>query len=146
MVALFRLSTFECAGVQWDRQRVRRELDLREILRLWQERWEMVPAAAGLDIDLKSDKEDGPWVFTFRTLLVIGKWWDARVACMIAAEQQRDAGQSVHGNGTADGVEMPQQQQMEAADFTTMNLDGWDDTWMRDILGGGYDFFKEPYF
>ena len=146
MVALFRLSTFECPGVQWDRQRVRQELDLREILRLWQERWQMVPAAAGLDADLTSDKDEGPWVYTHRTLLVIGKWWEARVACMIAAERQSDAGQGVEGNGTAEGFGMPQQHQIEAMDFTAMNLDGWDDTWMRDMLGGGYDYFKEPYF
>ena len=59
LVALYRLSTFESPDIPWDRQRVRQELDLGDIIKLIADRWEQVPAAAGIEMGSRRVGERG---------------------------------------------------------------------------------------
>lgn len=146
IVALFRISTFEAPGVPWDRQRVREELDLAEVLKIWTQRWEAVPAAAGLDTSDMTNKDDDIWASTMTRLVAIRSWWEMKLQGMIAADSERDRRIGMGENGSADGFGTSgQQQQMEALDFGALNMDFMDDAWMRDILGGGCDFTGEAY-
>jgi hypothetical protein len=145
MVALFRLSTFETPGIPWDRQRVIAELNFGELIRTWAERWEGVPNAAGLDINKEGENEESPWCYTRKLLLVILNWWEVKIAPKIAADTRKSGGQGTEENTAMDTTKTPGQQPMEM-DFAVANLDLLDDVWMKDILGGGYEFFRDPYF
>jgi hypothetical protein len=144
LVVLFRLSTFESPNVPWDTQRIRQELDLGKLVELWAERWDGIPAAAGLETNTMSDKGDDPWSFTKRKLFGIAKWWEARegkVAAISAAEAEKDGSHGVD-HGTVDGFG---EQQMDTMDFTALSMDMFDDVWMGGLLGGR-DYATEPYF
>lgn len=144
LVALFRLSTFESPDVFWDRQRVRQELDLSEVLKLWAERWEGVPAAAGLDTDITSAKEEDPWSYTRKKILAIRRWWDAKIAATNAAEMEKDRGPGVESDGAMNGFGMPSGDHMEGTDFAAMTMDFMDDSWMKEWLEGAYDLSGVP--
>jgi hypothetical protein len=105
-----------------------------------------VPAAAGLDADVMNEQNFNPWGHTRRTLLMIGKWWDAKLATMIAAEAEGESGQTLAGDVPLHECGGPRDSELEGINFTDINMDGLDDVWMRDMLGGGYEFFREPYF
>lgn len=129
--ALFSLSTFESPDVPWDRQRVRQELDLGEMVKLMLGRWKGVPAAPGLDTGGMGEKGEDLWTLTKRSM-GIGNWWETKVAAAAAAaaESEREGGHDVamgHGNGNGNevvnGFGVLGQQQMEARDFAAMNMD-----------------------
>ena len=64
---------------------------------------------------------------------------------MTAADAERESGLGAEDDGAANGLGIPGQQQMEALEFGAMNMDTLDDIWMRDLMGGGYEFNLEPY-
>jgi hypothetical protein len=153
LVALYRLSTFESPDIPWDRQRVRQELDLGDIFKLMADRWEQVPPAAGIEMGFRRAGERGddqwsgdPWSHTRKRVLGIGNWWEAKVATMAAADAERESGPGAEENRAVNRFGAPGQQQMEALEFGAMNMDTLDDIWIRDLLGGGYEFNLEPYF
>lgn len=121
---------------------MRQELDLGDIVKLMADRWEQVPPAAGIEMGSRRVGERGdqcsgdPWSHTRKRILGIGNWWEAKVAAMTAADAERESGLR---------AEVPGQQQMEALEFGAMNMDTLDDIWMRDLMGGGYEFNLEPY-
>ncbi len=153
LVALFRLSTFESPNVLWDRQRVRQELDLGEVVKLMSDRWGGVSAAAGLDTSGMGENGEDLWILTKR-FMGIGNWWEMKVAAAAAAatEAEREGGRGVavgHGNGNGnevvDGLGVPGPQQMEAMDFAAMNVDFLEDVWIKDLLAGGCEFTFEAF-
>jgi hypothetical protein len=144
LVALFRLTTFEHPEVSWDRQKVKQELDLREVLRIWIERWEKVPEAAGLQINTTGGAEETFWSLIREKFLAIASWYDLKLAAMSTAEAEKQNIQVPASNGSLNGS-MASIQPQSDIDFTTVNVDQFDDTWMRDLLGAGFEF-TEPYF
>ncbi|KAF2103661.1 hypothetical protein NA57DRAFT_50533 [Rhizodiscina lignyota] len=143
MVALFRLTTFESPGIPWDRQRVRREFDFGQVIRTWLERWEGAPAAAGLDASVWSNVDGPPWAATRKYLSAIINWWEAKIAPRLVTEvngmRVQDDTASIVRTMYTDGS------QLEPVEHADQNLEFLDDEWMRDVLGPGYDFFREPY-
>lgn len=148
MVALFRLTTFEAPGIPWDRQKVVREFDFGQLMKTWMDRWEGIPAAAGLDTDMSSETEDGPWVHTRKLLQGIVNWFEAKIKPMLEKETRMAQGEDqplANGAPSMNGFEATEQQ-MEGIDFASVNLDFLDDEWTRHVLGSGYEFFREPQF
>ncbi|KFY10185.1 hypothetical protein V491_07780 [Pseudogymnoascus sp. VKM F-3775] len=153
IVALYRLSTFECPGVSWDRQLVREEVDLGVMISILTEKWGGVPAAAGLDTS-------GPgvhnvWMLTNRMLGKVASWWEMKVVAPAAAAaaaaaadaENRLGGQdltTVHGNAGGNeglnGFGAQGQLPMQDIDFGATNMDLWDDIWMRDLLAGDFPY------
>jgi hypothetical protein len=144
LVALFRLNTFESPDVPWDRQKVKQELDLKDILKLWIERWEQVPAATGLVTSMMSGEEDDIWSFTREKILAISSWYELKLAAMSTADADKQTRQGLEENGGLNRS-MESLQQQTDMDFSTVNLEAFDDTWIGDLLGGGFEF-TEPYF
>jgi hypothetical protein len=151
MVALFRLSTFEAEGVPWDRARVRREMEFGKAMTTWMETWRRIPDAAGLDIDMSSETADGPWAHSNRLIMGVVTWWETKVLPKLEAEangvdaQQQDQQQSAEGGG----IERTGPQSLGLMDgiggFDGVDMDYLNDDWMRDVLGSGYEFFREPF-
>ncbi|OBT72654.1 hypothetical protein VF21_08578 [Pseudogymnoascus sp. 05NY08] len=151
LVALYRLSTFECPGVSWDRQLVREEVDLGVMINLLTEKWGRVPAAAGIDTT-------GPglhniWMLTNRMLGKIAHWWEMKVVAPAAAAtaaadaENRLGGQNLTighensgGNEGIHGFGAQGQLPMQDIDFGTTNMDLLDDVWMRDLLAGDFPY------
>lgn len=142
IVALYRLSTFECPGVSWDRQLVRQEIDLGVMINVLTEKWGRVPAAAGLDTS-------GPgvhniWRLTNRMLKKVGSWWEIKVvapaaAAAAAADAESGCGQDLTmGHGNSGGDEGLQGFDIDFG--ATNNMDLLDDVWMRDLLAGDFPY------
>ncbi|KAF2188861.1 hypothetical protein K469DRAFT_564540 [Zopfia rhizophila CBS 207.26] len=140
LVTLFRLSTFESAGVYWDRQRVRQELDFAEVLKTWLKRWRGALDATGLDIRLNED-EASTWGFSNKILSGILNWWEVRIAPRLANKSENEG---MEGSMPMNTSTISNQQQVETIDLASMNLDFSDDVWMMDVLGG-YEHFGELY-
>jgi hypothetical protein len=140
LIVLFRLSTFE--SPEWDRKRVRQELDLGETVRLMASRWEEVATAANLNEGVSEhipgpthDPDHGPWAYTRKKLLVVAHFWEMKLASMVQSEEGRPT--------TADNhfaIEGFDQQQFEGMDFA--NVDFLNDVWMGEYsgfeMGGAY--------
>jgi hypothetical protein len=130
VVTLFRLSTFESMVIPWDTQKVRQKIDLGETLRLWAERFEAVPDETGMDPGMSSENNDSPWSHSPRAIKLIRKWWD--------------------NSGVAEGNvsvgEIASQQEIDRNESSMIKMDVFDDVWMRDMMGGEFDMFKEPYY
>lgn len=159
LVTLYNLSTLAAAaGVPWDRQRVRQELDLGDVIRRIAERWDRVLPAAGIehgpapavgryDGEHQRIPED-PWSNTKRKVAEIGRWWEAKVAAISATDA---AGMGDNGPPEAESVmsldafNSGQPQMNNAFEFEPMDMDTLDDSWLRDLLGGGHDFNLAPY-
>ena len=144
LIVLFRLSTFESPGVQWDRKKVRQELDLGHIVKLMASRWEEVATVAGLDQGLMNqimsptnDSDEGPWAYTRKKLLVVAHFWETKLASMVHIEEDRPA--TAQSHNLSDFVTLDQQQ-IEGMDFSSVGF--LNDIWMGDLsgleLGGPY--------
>lgn len=147
MVALFRLTTFEAPGVHWDRQKVLKDFDFGQLMKTWMDRWEGIPAAAGLDVDISSETEESPWVHTRKMIMGIVNWWEAKIKPMLEKDARMAPEVDQHlsnGNEGLNGFDTDQQ--MEGIDFPAVNLDFLDDEWMRHALGSGYEFLREAHF
>jgi hypothetical protein len=142
LVALFRLSTFEAPGIPWDRQQVKEELDFREVLKLWSDRWEKVPAAAGLEVLMTDGAEDNMWFYTREKLSALTHWFDSKTAAM-AAEAERQHGQGLE-SGILNGPTNPARHPTDI-DFGMLTFDPFDDAWMRDMISGGFDFNTDTF-
>jgi hypothetical protein len=141
IVALFRLSTFESPDIAWDRQRiVKEELDFAKMVSTWQERWARVVEEAGLITE--SDEED-PWRITGRTLSVMLNIWHTKILPKITSTENAVV---LEGLTSIDAASMPNLQTVDGVDFANMNLDYLDDRWINDILTGGQEYLREPYF
>jgi hypothetical protein len=144
IVALFRLSTFESPDVPWDRQIVLRELNFGEVLRIWSKRWEKVAEVAGLDIDPAGQNEN-PWNKTGKSLTVLLNWWDVMIAPKLAVDTDNTEVHDVVANPQVDIVKGLEHPLVEPSDFSTMNLDGLDDIWTKDMFEGYWEVFKDPF-
>ncbi|KAF4631334.1 hypothetical protein G7Y89_g6795 [Cudoniella acicularis] len=150
LVALFRLSTFEAPDISWDRQRVRREVDLADIVKRILDGLEQAPQVAGIEMNprLVSEREGGQllkgsWFYVKKVLLVVKNCWEAKFAAMNAADAEREGGPGPEDNDAVNEFGIPGSQQMDALEFGAMNMDMLDDTWMRDLLGGSkFTFFE----
>jgi hypothetical protein len=151
LVALYRLSTFECPGVSWDRQLVRQEVDLGVMINLLTEKWGQVPAAAG--IDTTGPGVHNIWMLTNRMLGKIAHWWEMKVVAPAAAAaaaadaESRLGGQNLTighensgGNEGLHGFGAQGQLPMQDIDFGATNMDLLDDVWMRDLLAGDFPY------
>jgi hypothetical protein len=146
LVSLFRLSTFESPDTPWDRQRVRQELDFGDLIKLLVERCEQVALAEGMEVAPRraSEREDGlwpegSWLHAMNKLLVVRSVWDVKIAAMAAADAERESGPGPEHNGGLNGFGAHGPQQMDPLEFGNMDMDMLDDTWIRDLLGGGYE-------
>jgi hypothetical protein len=140
IVALFRISTFESPDIPWNRQRVRQEIDFGETVKLLAQRWSGAPKAGGLYHGAVRGKEDDVWSLTGKKFIGIKNWWD-----LMVADRQRD--QDMDQNSAVPGLGATgQQQQMEEVDYAAMNMEFWDDIWIKDLLGGGNEFTSDSYF
>jgi len=146
VVALFRLSTFESPGVTWDREIIRQDMDLGDVLQLIVDRWDKIPQANGIEmppgrVEATGDGQmsEQSWFHAMKKLLVVRTFWEAKVAAMTAMNSQlaNGVGQQYHSTDNDGELGM---QQMDNLDFGGMNVDMLDDNWIRDMLGGGYDF------
>lgn len=151
IVALYRLTTFECPGVSWDRQLVRQEVDLGVMINVLTERWGRVPAAAGLDTS--GPGVNNIWMLTNRMLGKIASWWEMKVvapaaaAAAAAADAEGRCDQNLTvGHGNAGGNEglhgfgVQGQLPMQDIDFGGTNMDLLDDVWMRDLFAGDFPY------
>lgn len=145
LVVLCRLSSFESADVpSWDRKKIRKELNLGAVVKMWGERWDSAPASAGLNTDMGDSKIENPWTFTSKKLKIVGKWWDAKLAAMEAAETESEkvVPESIHPAGFG----IPIAQPMDGVEFAALDLEHFDDVWLRDMMAGGYDFGTDNEF
>lgn len=134
LIVLFRLSTFESPN--WDRKRVRQELNLGETVKLMASRWEEVATAANLNeggihniLGPAHDPDHGPWAYTRKKLLVVAHFWEMKLASMVQSEE----GRSTTASNNNFAVGSFDQQQMEQMDFS--NMDWLNDIWMSDYSG-----------
>lgn len=153
LVTLYSLSTFEVAGVPWDRQRVTQELDLGDVIKLIADRWERVLPAAGIEQSSRPSSQnfneqipDDTWSNTKRKVSGISKWWETKVAAMSAADLVTRNGASVNLNAPQ-GTNAPGQQHANSMfEYGPADVEMLDDNWLRDLMGGGYDFNLAPHF
>jgi hypothetical protein len=138
LIVLCRLSTFESPNVPWDCKRVRRELDLGYLLKLWCDSWDAVPEAAGLILD-SDEVSVSPWLYTKEKLQPIVKWWAMKLAA--EAEKEAGTGSSMESKHTGDA-----QLQADGLDFTPVATDFWDEMWMTDIFGQRGGLFGNQQF
>ena len=110
ILGLYRLTTFDDPA--WDRGLVRDTADLSLILGQLIEKFTQVKAAGGLDSGTSEDKD--LFSANARTITAIKTWWDAKVA----AEPNDN---NVGLNET----------------LGEMNMDIFDDVWLRDMFGQG---------
>lgn len=143
MVAICRLNTFESPGIPWDRQRTLRELNLGDVVRTWIRRWDGIPDAVGLDTNISTETDDIIWSYTRRTLLVVLNWWEENIVPKLGMDAMKPGDEGIEKITPMNIFNAPHQSQMDAMD---VNVDILDDGWMRDMLGGGYDYFRNPYF
>jgi hypothetical protein len=146
LIALFRLGTFEAPDIPWDRQRVRREIDLGDTVKHIVDNWEQVPLVAGIITSSRLMRErgdgqlwEGSWIHAMKTLSVVKSCWEAKVAAMDAADAEREGGPRPEDNGAVNGLDISGSQQIDSLEFGGMNVDMLDDTWIKDMFGG-YDF------
>lgn len=111
MIALYRLSTFECPD--WDRSLVRDYANLSMILDQVVTNFSGVKAAVGLDKEGPDDRD--LFTLTSRTLSHIKTWWDSKASADLV------------GQDTA----------ILDATMSEMPIDFSDDAWLQDILGTG---------
>lgn len=158
LVCLFRLTTFESSEIDWDRQRVLRECNFSNFVKMMADHWASVPAAAGLDTDIMSETDTGPWAYTRRALLIIHGWFEAKILPGING-QPNDAGRDIvnglqqrQQEGLSGGSSDPRSDlettiHSEMVGFGGAVVDHFlDESWMKDMMGGGYDFFKDTAF
>ena len=110
ILALYRLSIFD--DPVWDRGLVRDTADLSFILGQIIEKSSQVKAAANLDPGTIEDKD--MFSGNARTIKAIKTWWDAKVAA------------EVNDNNIGLNETLGE-----------MNMDFFDDVWLRDIFGHG---------
>ncbi|KAF1985123.1 hypothetical protein K402DRAFT_380016 [Aulographum hederae CBS 113979] len=170
LVSLFRLTTLDTPDLPaWDRQRVRREIDLGDTIKILVRNIEGVPAVLGKDSQSQTQTEsssdanrDGDldsWSFTKHRLVVILNWWESKFSATFApdpdggratVDQQENSNAAVEPVANANAVDAlvarQQQHLYGIPDYASMNTDFMDDVWMHDFLGGGYDFTKEMTF
>jgi hypothetical protein len=144
IVALFRLSTFESPDVPWDRQVIIKEFDFGDVMKTLTKRWESVPEAAGLDISLNEEIEESPWIYTRKVLLVIVNWWEVMVLPKLGVATSGSQTPNIEVNTPAGLPRDPNNPLVEPIDFAAVNLDLFDDVWMRDMLEGCQELFRDP--
>ena len=113
ILALYRLATFD--DPVWDRGLVRDTADLSLILGQIIEKSSQVKAAVNLDPGTSEDKD--MFSGNARTLKAIKTWWDAKVAAELNDNNNNNMGL----NET----------------LGEMNMEFFDDVWLRDIFGQG---------
>ncbi|KFY44153.1 hypothetical protein V495_03611 [Pseudogymnoascus sp. VKM F-4514 (FW-929)] len=138
LAALYRLTSFQAAGVAWCGGRVRAELDIGDVTRLLAERWDTVSLE-----DTDGECMD-PWTHATKRALGIGNWWEGMVAKLGLRVSARDSSGVEQVGEMASGQELAEQQHIEDMDFNGVDVDILDDPWMMELLGGGYDFNTEP--
>jgi hypothetical protein len=139
IVALFRLSTFESPDIPWDRQKIISLLDLGDIIKGWVQVFDSAPEAAGIDLTGAGGSES-QWDYSKKILLTtILKWWESKVrpSIMEQGAEQRDAAVQPQQQPSAAGEF---EAMSAAADFGDMDFSFENDTWMRDMINGGFDF------
>ncbi|QDS74137.1 hypothetical protein FKW77_001111 [Venturia effusa] len=134
LIVLFRLSTFELPN--WDRKRVRQEVNLGATVKLMASRWEEVATAANLNegntqdiLGAPSDPDHGPWAYTRKKLLVVAHFWEMKLASMMQSEE----GAPTISRDNDFTLSTSEQQQMNQMDFS--NMDWLNDIWMSDYSG-----------
>jgi hypothetical protein len=144
LVVLFRLSMFEFPGVSWDRQRALKELDLGEVLRSWIKKLGEVPETVSLDKGMSSSSEENTWNHGVGRMSLILEWWEVKVAPRLAAPAQaRDQATKEDANTTS--LDLSTQQAAETLDLTMADWDYLDDAWMRDIMSGSDEYFRDIF-
>lgn len=149
IVAVFRLSTVEVPGVPWDRQRVLQEFDLGDLLKTLSKRWEQAPEAAGLEIGLESGPDDNVWYHTKKIFMIYLNCWETRILPKIGAEANKPGADGMVDHPVGNAFNIPDSQQLETIDFFDVNMDLFEEAWMKDVLGGGLGTVRdliEPYF
>lgn len=132
LVVLFRLSTFECDGVLWDRQYVVQELDLGTVVEKWMGVMTESHRAAGVDAG-----SDSGWEYSNRLLLgTILKWWESKVrpSIMGGTDAQHSVAQEMVPTGEANTFDA------EFPDLGNMDFNFDSEVWMRDMFSNGFDY------
>jgi hypothetical protein len=121
---------------------VRQEMDFGDVVKLVVDRWDQLPQANGIEVlperTENSQELDQSWFHAMRRILVIKNLWEAKAGAMVASDAERTGGLGTEENGIPNGFAEPGMQ--PAWEFGGVNLDLLDDIWMRDMLGGNYDF------
>ncbi|KAF8862483.1 hypothetical protein BDZ45DRAFT_616763 [Acephala macrosclerotiorum] len=104
LMALFRLSTLEAPEVAWDCQRVRREIDLGEVIKRIIDSWEQVPQVAGMEMcsvgnSGNAQAPNGPCHYATKVLHVVRSCWDAKITAMAAEDAEGNCGSGVRNDG-----------------------------------------------
>jgi hypothetical protein len=144
MISLFRLSIFESSGVSWDCQRIRKELEFGEVVKVWIRNGKGVPGATGMDVDMPGSTEENAWSHLVRRLSLVVEWWDTKVVPILAASESRD--QASKDNSEMSSFDASNLQMGEALDLTTANLDFFDDAWMRDMMSGSDEYLRDAFY
>jgi hypothetical protein len=123
-------------------------MDFGDIVKLIVDRWEQVPEANGIEMspgraEITEDGQESeqPLFHAMKKLLAVKSLWDMKVAAMTAADASEGASGLVpEEHGAAGGAWGPGMHIMDSLEFGPMNMEMLDDNWIRDMLGGGFDF------
>jgi hypothetical protein len=143
MISLFRLSIFESSGVSWDRQRVRKELEFGEIVKVWIMNGKGVLEATGMDVDMPGSAGENAWSHLVKRLSLVVEWWEAKVVPILVASEAKN--QASKDNSEISSFGDSNLQMGEALDLTTANFDFFDDAWMRDMMSRSDEYWRDAF-
>jgi hypothetical protein len=119
-----------------------------DIVQLVVDRWEQFHEANGIkmsprtvEVTTEDDvSSEQSWLHAMKRIVVLRSLWEAKLAAMTAADAEKAGGLMPEENGGMNGLGGPGMQQMDAMEFGGVNVDLFDDAWIKDMLGGGSDF------
>jgi hypothetical protein len=132
IVVLFRLSTFQHQGIVWDRDKIRADLNLGDILKLWIQRWQMAPAACRI---VRVERENDIWDYFMGKLPILADWWQEKFESVDGDARADDDVYSSHGVDTTLTGSYGQRQ-ADTMDYTALSMAFSDDLFMGDFMRG----------
>jgi hypothetical protein len=160
IMVLFRLSTFESPGLQWDQRKVIREMDFGVVVRQWSQKWLSVPSHCGLTGELQTgNAEDGQisreqgqvegkgqngqentWTHAGKVFGLLANAWDSKVLPKLFPEERNRmaAAMPVNGLGELDINQQLQQSYVQPIPGFADVMFNWDipeERWVMDLLG-----------
>lgn len=128
----------------WDRQRIRQELDLAEVVKILGERFGAVPDATGMIHGDLGEQSRDFWFMTKKRCDALETWLQTKSAST-AASKGREGNANASDYGSNGIMAEPGQLHMKDYDPTNMQMEFLDDVWTRNLLSGDSDFSLETF-
>jgi hypothetical protein len=141
LVVLFRLTTFEAPGIPWDKQRIVRELDFGEVVRTWANRWNEVAQLLKLNGETLAELEEYPWFCAKKTLSFILNVWETKILPKLNSETTVAVAIRTEAPKCAEALGV--HSQPDDMDFSIMTTNFSDDTFIREVFEGGFEYFDQ---